>query len=61
MEVLNLFANSRVRITAEGKRHVGAVIGSTEYCAEYVKNLVNDWKNQLTTLWTIAEMQSEAA
>ena len=50
-----------MRITAEGKRHVGAVIGSTEYCAEYVKNLVNDWKNQLTTLWTIAEMQSEAA
>ena len=29
MEAQNLFANSRVDITAEGKRHLGAVIGST--------------------------------
>ena len=45
MEAPNLFANSRVNITAEGKRHLGAVIGSTEYCDEYVKDLVKDWDN----------------
>ena len=44
----NLFANSRVNIIAEGKRHLGAVIGSTEYRNEYVKHLVKDWDNQLT-------------
>ena len=55
MEAQNLFANSRVNITAEGKRHLGAVIGSTEYCCEYVKGLVEDWDNQLTILPTIAE------
>ena len=37
MEAQNLFANSRVNITVEGKRHLGAVIGNTEYRDEYVK------------------------
>ena len=41
MEAQNLFANSRVKITAEGKGHLGAVIGSTKYCDEYVE----DWDN----------------
>ena len=37
MEAQNLFANSRVNITAEGKKHLGAVIGSTEYRDENVE------------------------
>ena len=61
MEAQNSFANSRVTITAEGKRHLGAVIGSTEYRDEYVKDLVKDWDNQLTILSTIAETQLQAA
>ena len=40
MEAQNVFAISRVNITAEGKRHLGAVIGTTEYHDEYVKDLV---------------------
>ena len=31
MEAQKLFANSRENITDEGKRHLDAVIGSTEY------------------------------
>ena len=54
MEAQKLFANSRVNITAEGKRHLGAVIWNTEYRGEYVKNLVKDWNNQ-PILSTIAE------
>ena len=34
MEAQNLFANSRKNITAEAKRHLGAVIESAEYCEE---------------------------
>ena len=61
MEGQNLFADSRVNILTEEKRHVGAVIASTEYRAEYVKDLVKDWNNQLTILSAIAETQPEAA
>ena len=61
MEAQNLFANSRVNIRAEGKRHLGAVIGNTKHRGEYVKDLVKDWENQLTILSTIAETQQQAA
>ena len=61
IEAQNLFANSKLNITAEGKRHLAAVIGSTEYCDEYVKDLTKDWDNQLTILSTIAETQLQAA
>ena len=49
-EAQNVFANSGVNVTTEGKRHLGAVIGSTEYYDQHVKDLVKDWNNQLTTL-----------
>ena len=42
MEQQNLFANSRVNITTAGKRHLGAVIWSTEYRDKYMKDLVKD-------------------
>ena len=42
METQNIFTNSRVNIIAEGKIHLGAVIGSIEYRDEYVKDLVKD-------------------
>ena len=61
MEAQNLIANSRVNITAGGKTHLGAVIGSKEYRDEYVKDLVKNWDNQLTILSTIAETQLQAA
>ena len=60
MEAQNLFANSRVNITAEGKIHLSKVIGSTEYRDEYVKDLLKNWDNQLTILSTIAETQPQA-
>ena len=59
MEAQNLFANSIVNITAEEKRRLGVVTRSTEYRDEYVKDLVKDWNNQLTTLATIAETQPQ--
>ena len=48
MKTQNLLTNSRVNITAEGKRQLGAVIGSAKYRDEHMKNLVKDWDNQLT-------------
>ena len=61
MEAQNLLTNLRVNLTAERKRHLGAVIESTEYRDEYVKDLIKDWDNQLTILSIIAETQPQAA
>ena len=60
-EARNVFNDSNVYITIEGKRHLGAVIRSNEYREEYVKDLVNDWNNQLVLLLSIAESQPQAA
>ena len=61
MEAKNLFANSKMIITPEGKGHFGAVIGSAGYRDKYLKDLVKDWDNQLTILSIIAETQPLAA
>ena len=61
MEAQNLLASSRVNITAEDKRHLGVIIGITEYRDEYMKDLIKDWDNQLTNLSTIAKTQPHAA
>ena len=60
-EVKNVFSNSNVNITIEGKRHLDEFIGSNEYREEYVKDLVNDWNNQLILLSPIAESQPQVA
>ena len=60
-EARNTFNDSNVNITIEGKRHLGAVIGSNEYREEYLKDLVNDWNNQLVLLSSIAESQPQTA
>ena len=41
-EAQNVFANSRVNVRAEGKRQLSVVIGKTEYCDQYVKDLLKD-------------------
>ena len=61
MAAQNFFANSRVNITAEGKRHISVVIVSTKYYDEYVKDLVKEWDKQVAILSTITETQPQAA
>ena len=55
-----IFGNS-VNITSEGKRHLGAVIGSPEYNEEFCKYKVNVWIKELTTLCEIATTHPQMA
>ena len=58
----DLFGNSGVVITSEGKRHLGAVIGSKSYRTEYhVSSLVNEWITDVQSLSKIAESDPHAA
>ena len=61
IEKQELFSNSWVNITTDGKRHLGAVIRNAEYHDEYVKDLVKDWDNQVAISSTIAKTQPQAA
>ena len=38
-----LFAGSDIKITVDGERHLGAVVGTTAYKEQYVKDRILKW------------------
>ena len=57
----NLFTNTKINITTEGKRHLGAAIGSNEFRVKYVIEKVDEWIDELKTLSAYAKSQPQAA
>ena len=56
-----IFAGSNIKITTEGARHLGAVLGDISFKEVYLRNEVHSWKNQLEIHSKIAEIQPQAA
>ena len=50
-----------MQIATEGKRHLGASLGSTKYKEEYLSSKVDEWIAQLRILSQIARTQPQAA
>ena len=40
-----VFAGSGLQITTEGRRHLGAVVGTDQYKEEYVNDLIDTWES----------------
>ena len=59
-EAESIFENS-VNITIEGKRHLGAVIGSQNYKDKFCNEKVESWIKELGCLDKIAKTQPQAA
>ena len=55
-----IFAGSNIKITTEGARHLGAVLGDISFKEEYLRNKVQSWKIQLEILSKVAEIQPQA-
>ena len=60
-EAKKIFKDTKVTITVEGKRHLGAVIGSPFFKETYVSELVKEWVLQLDELCNIAAIDPHAA
>ena len=58
---IETFRGSEVKMTAKGKKHLGAAIGSEDFKASYVKSLVDNWIYQLKLLSKIAEFEPQSA
>ena len=56
-----LFAGTGINITTEGKRHLGAAIGSRLYTEKYVSRKVTSWIDEIKQLAKIVETQPQAA
>ena len=46
----NIFEGTNVIIRIDGSKHLGAVIGTSDYKETFIKNLVNQWVNELPKL-----------
>ena len=57
----SIFRETSINITIEGKRHLGAVIGSDEFKKSYVDEKVSSWVNELTMLSKIAQFYPQSA
>ena len=58
---IEVFDGTGVQITIEGKRHLGAVIGSRSFAKEYVNNKVEEWTEKIKRLAKVAVSQPHAA
>ena len=55
------FAGSAIKITTEGKRHLGAALGSDGFRLEYASEKVEKWCGEIHKLAEIAKTQPQAA
>ena len=61
LEAQKIFKGTGVQITSEGKRHLGAAIGSTSFRSSYVAEKVNEWVDMVKILAKIATTEPHAA
>ena len=60
-EAETVFANTRVQISTEGRRELGAPIGNRAFVESYVTRRVERWKVELDRLCDVARSQPHAA
>ena len=60
-QATDLFQQTNINITCEGKRHLGAAIGSREFHKEYAEKKINNWCSEIEQLANIAKTQPQAA
>ena len=60
-DAATLFEGTGVSITTEGKRHLGAAIGTQTFIEKYVQQKVSKWVNEVERLSSIATSQPHAA
>ena len=60
-EAVTAFEGSKVKITKEGNRHLGAIVGSLALKKKYLENKVNEWIEKLQVLSLIAKSYPHAA
>ena len=56
-----MFNGSGINVTTEGKRHLGAVIGSQDFRIKYANAKVAEWCKEIKTLSEFAKSQPQAA
>ena len=59
--IREIFKETEINITTEGKRHLVAVVGSRSYLNEYVNEKVEEWVKEIINLADFATTQPQAS
>ena len=57
----DLFHKEGIQITLQGRRHLGAALGSRSFTEEYVTSKVTSWVKEMEKLTTFASSQPHVA
>ena len=60
-EAKRIFAETGIHITCEGKRHLGAALGTRNFVVEYVREKAANWKAEIGRLSSFARSEPHAA
>ena len=60
-QAIALFQDTNINITCEGKRHLGAAIGSKEFHKAYAEKKISKWCGEIEQLALFAKTQPQAA
>ena len=55
------FKETVINVTVEGKKHIGAAIGSRDYLQDYVNEKVTRWVNEVAQLAELARARSQGS
>ena len=61
VEADRIFADSMINVTCEGRKHLGAVIGSELFKNSFVDNLVDEWIDEIKLLSKISSTEPHTA
>ena len=60
-ETTQLFQDTPINITVEGKRHLGAAVGTNEFKEDYISEKVKKWCSEIEALTEVAKSEPHAA
>ena len=60
-EAMEVFGDTAIKISTQGRKHLGAVLGSRSYLEEYMRGKVEDWVEQVAKLVELAIANPQAS
>ena len=58
-EAMEAFQNKGINVTTEGRRHLGAALGSREFLEDYVNDKAEQWVEEIIKLSGFASSQPQ--
>ena len=60
-KAIHVFNDTNIQITTQGRRHLGVVLGTSQFRNEYIMEKINKWVEELHVLSEIAKIEPQAA